>query len=45
MKDIIKVCNLRRCFGEKTVLDHIDLQIKAGKYSAYWDLPVPERPH
>lgn len=31
MKDIIKVCNLKHCFGEKTVLDHIDLQIKAGE--------------
>ena len=31
MKNIIKVCHLKHCFGEKVVLDHIDLQIKTGE--------------
>ena len=31
MKEVIKVCCLERCFGEKEVLNHIDLQIKEGE--------------
>ena len=31
MKDMIKVCHLKHYFGEKVVLDNIDLQIKTGE--------------
>ncbi len=44
MRDVIRVMDVSKSFGEETVLHHISYDFKEGRFTALWATTAAARP-